>query len=68
MIQLESLQLYTSFFPPTRSHQSKTGAKPRNPFDEQPPQQPDWLLIFVSILFLLSLLIVWLVDIPGLIR
>ncbi|ADB40773.1 hypothetical protein [Spirosoma linguale] len=36
--------------------------------DHKPTRKPDWLLIFVSILFLLSLLIVWLVDVPSLLR
>ncbi|MCX6214137.1 hypothetical protein [Spirosoma sp.] len=36
--------------------------------DHKPTRKLDWLLIFVSILFLISLLIVWLVDVPSLLR
>lgn len=36
--------------------------------DEEPPRKPDWLLILVGILFLLTLLIAWLADIPTLFR
>ncbi|WP_018620118.1 hypothetical protein [Spirosoma luteum] len=38
------------------------------PPDEEPPRKPDWLLILVGILFLLTLLIAWLADIPTLFR
>ncbi|SOD94830.1 hypothetical protein [Spirosoma fluviale] len=34
----------------------------------KPTRQPDWLLIFVIVLFLISLMIVWLVDVPSLLR
>ncbi|GAB3717883.1 hypothetical protein GCM10027592_60360 [Spirosoma flavus] len=59
--------LYTPFFPPspvskqTRNHNKKL-------FGEEPPKNPDWLLIFMGIVFLATLLIVWLVDIPSLIK
>ncbi len=36
--------------------------------DEEPPRKPDWLLILVGILFLLTVLIAWLADIPTLFR
>ncbi len=36
--------------------------------DEKPPRKPDWLLILVSVLFLLTVLIAWLADIPTLFR
>jgi len=37
-------------------------------FGEKPPRQPDWLLVWMGILFLLTLLIAWLADIPGILR
>lgn len=58
---------YTSFFPPSSTRKAESTKNTPNPFDE-PPNNPDWLLIFVSILFLLSLLIVWLVDFPRLLQ
>ena len=36
--------------------------------ESKPTRQPDWLLLFVIVLFLISLLIVWLVDVPSLLR
>ena len=36
--------------------------------DEKPPRKPDWLLILVGVLFLLTVLIAWLADIPTLFR
>ncbi|GAB4024597.1 hypothetical protein [Spirosoma koreense] len=58
---------YTPFFPP--SPVSKiTRNKDRKLFGEEPPQKPDWLMIFMGILFLVTLLIAWLVDIPGLLK
>lgn len=36
--------------------------------DDKPPRKPDWLLILVGILFLLTVLIAWLADIPTLFR
>lgn len=35
---------------------------------KKPPRKPDWLLILVGVLILATLLIAWLVDIPGLFR
>ena len=35
---------------------------------KKPSRKPDWLLIWVGILFLLTLLIAWLVDFPALLR
>lgn len=36
------------------------------PAGNEPPRKPDWLLIMMSILFLLTLLIAWLVGVPVL--
>lgn len=58
---------YTPLFPPvpvskvTRNHAKKM-------FSGEPPQKPDWLVIFMGILFLLTLLLLWIVDIPSLLN
>gem|GEM_PF-1524066 len=67
MIHEKTPFTYTSFFPPSSTRKAESTKKTPNPFDE-PPNNPDWLLIFVSVLFLLSLLIVWLVDFPRLLQ
>ena len=36
--------------------------------DTREPRQPDWLMILMISLFVLTLLIAWLVDIPALLR
>ncbi|WP_460939345.1 hypothetical protein [Spirosoma humi] len=36
--------------------------------EEKPSRKPDWLLIFMGAVFLLTLLIAWLVNIPSLLR
>ncbi|WP_460972897.1 hypothetical protein [Spirosoma migulaei] len=56
---------YTPFFPPGPVSPDAVRKKTTNPLGEKPPRQPDWLLIWVSILFLLTILIAWLVDIPS---
>ncbi|WP_420150693.1 hypothetical protein [Spirosoma sp.] len=61
------LHLYSPFLPPIRFRRGNDQNKPPNPFDEK-PRKPDWLVLFMSALFLLTLLIAWLVDIPGLFR
>jgi hypothetical protein len=45
-----------------KSDRNKLG----NPFEKKPPRKPDWVMILVSIFILLTLLIGWYVDIPGL--
>jgi len=42
----------------------RAGSKP----EEKPSRKPDWLLIFMGAIFLLTLLIAWLVNIPSLLR
>ncbi|MGA0557253.1 hypothetical protein ACO2Q8_11415 [Larkinella sp. VNQ87] len=37
-------------------------------FDDPEPWRPDWLMILMVSLFILTLLIAWLVDIPALLR
>ena len=59
------LQAYSSHSPASArpdSFQNRT----KQPADDEPPRKPDWLLIMVGILFLLTLLIAWLVDVPVL--
>jgi hypothetical protein len=46
---------------------SATQNQPDRPVD-QPPRKPDWLLLLVSVLLLLTLLIAWLADIPKLLK
>jgi hypothetical protein len=35
---------------------------------EKEPRKPDWLMIGMVLLFLMTLLVVWLVNIPSLLR
>ncbi|WP_461052239.1 hypothetical protein [Spirosoma arcticum] len=65
MISPSFLQTYSSFSP--ASVQTDLSPNPTNKsIDDKPPGKPDWLLILVSILFLLTLFIAWLVDVPVL--
>lgn len=65
MISPSILRTYSSFSP--ASVQRDSSRSPANKsINEQPPSKPDWLLIMVSILFLLTLLIAWLTEIPVL--
>lgn len=63
------------FSPVTQAYSSHSSASARPgslqnqtkpSVNDEPPRKPDWLLIMVSILFLLTLLIAWLVDVPVL--
>ena len=43
--------------------------RPKNPVeDPQQPRKPDWLMLLVIGLFLLTLLIAWLTDVPVMFR
>ncbi len=65
MISPFFLQTYSSFAP--ASVQTDVSRSPTNKsINDKPPHKPDWLLVMVSILFLLTLLIAWLTDIPVL--
>lgn len=65
MIFPSFLQTHSSFS--SASVQTDLSRNPSNKLlDDKPPRKPDWLLIMVSILFLLTLLIAWLVDVPVL--
>jgi hypothetical protein len=57
----------SSFDPGSTSRDVLRNPAYRQP-DEKPPRKPDWLLILVSILFLLTVLIAWLAGIPALFR
>lgn len=59
--------LYTPFFPPGPVSKG-TQARDKKLIDEEPPRKPDWLMIFMGVLFLLTLLLLWIVDIPHLLR
>lgn len=52
--------LSTSFFPPGPA---STGTQDREKklFREEQPRKPDWLILLMSALFLLTLLIAWLI-------
>ncbi|MCY7358104.1 MAG: hypothetical protein LH609_11715 [Rudanella sp.] len=60
------LQTYSSYLPTSAHPESPGGA--RRPSGAKPPNKPDWLIIMVSVLFLLTILIAWLVDVPVLSR
>ena len=57
-----------SSFDPTSTSRDVLRNQPYRQPDEKPPRKPDWLWILVSILFLLTVLIAWLADIPTLFR
>ena len=57
----------SSFTPGSTSRDVLRNQAYRQP-DEKPPRKPDWLLILVGVLFLLTVLIAWLADIPTLFR
>ncbi|WP_080056035.1 hypothetical protein [Spirosoma aerolatum] len=59
---------YTPFFPPGPA--TPTRKRPTNDplFNDDRPPQPDWLLILMCALFLLTLFLAWYVDIPRLLH
>ncbi|UFH51982.1 hypothetical protein [Spirosoma sp. KNUC1025] len=62
------LHPYTPFFPPGPA-ETKAYRNRNNPFNrDEPPQKPDWLMIFMGILFVLTLFLLWIVDIPRLLN
>ncbi|WP_420148048.1 hypothetical protein [Spirosoma sp.] len=67
MIHSTSSYLYTPFFPPGPVSKA-TRNRDKKLFSEEPPQKPDWLMVFMGILFLLTLLLLWIVDIPHLLQ
>ncbi|MGV3557299.1 hypothetical protein [Larkinella arboricola] len=46
---------------------SPSSVRPTKP-NTREPWQPDWLMILMVSLFILTLMIAWLVDIPALLR
>ena len=62
--------LYTdsSYLPPGFRNQPAPPTRLKPQTDPKPPRKPDWLLIIMGILFLLTLLVAWLADIPALLR
>lgn len=56
---------YSPFFPPGLATPTKTRPKLKY-LNEDDPRKPDWLILLISALVLLTLLIAWVVDIPGL--
>ena len=68
MLYKKTNYAYASYFPPGSDSRNPTREPLHRPVDEKQPRKPDWLLILVSVLFLITLLIAWLADIPGLFR
>ncbi|QDK81400.1 hypothetical protein EXU85_23435 [Spirosoma sp. KCTC 42546] len=65
MTEKTAIQPYSPFFPPGPATPSKTRPKSKYMYEED-PKKPDWLLLLISALVLLTLLIAWFVDIPAL--
>jgi hypothetical protein len=59
--------VYTSPFTPVSVSPNHTHPRPEHPA-QKPSPKPDWLIILMGILFLITLLIVWLVDVPALFK
>lgn len=59
---------HASYFPPSSTSQDRLKNQTDQRANDRQPRKPDWLLILVSILFLISLLIAWLADIPSIFR
>lgn len=59
------IQAYTPFFPPGPVPKV-TRNKNKQLLNGEPPQKPDWLMIIMGALFLLTLVLLWIVDIPHL--
>ena len=55
-------------FVPNPARQGNGHKRASNKPEEKPSRKPDWLLIFMGAIFLLTLLIAWLVNIPSLLR
>lgn len=55
-----------SSYSPVSARTDSSRKQVSQPAGNEPPRKPDWLLIMVSILFLLTLLIAWLVGVPVL--
>lgn len=53
-----------SLYPPLSTRTGSPRGPAGQPASDEPPRKPDWLLIMVGILFLLTLLIGWLAGIP----
>ncbi|GAB2567451.1 hypothetical protein [Spirosoma areae] len=65
MLITSVVHAYSTFSPDSaRTDSSREQVRP--PAGNEPPRKPDWLLVMVSILFLLTLLIAWLVGVPVL--
>ncbi|WP_157816043.1 hypothetical protein [Spirosoma pollinicola] len=58
---------YSPFFPPSPVSPAESRKTSRFTYNEK-PRKPDWLVLLMSALFLLTLLILWLVEFPSLFR
>ncbi|HLL96692.1 MAG TPA: hypothetical protein VK404_17070 [Spirosoma sp.] len=65
MTLLPSMQAYSSNSP-TFAKADPSPNRLNRPPDDQPPRKPDWLLIMVSILLLVTVLVAWLAGVPVL--
>ncbi|WP_020595958.1 hypothetical protein [Spirosoma panaciterrae] len=63
---IHSAYPYTPFFPPGPATRKRPTPNPL--YDDDQPPQPDWLLILMCALFLLTLFLAWYVDIPRLLH
>ncbi|WP_147367871.1 hypothetical protein [Fibrisoma montanum] len=50
--------------PPTKNRLELPTIPQENPTNKEPPRRPDWLVLLIIGLLLLTLLIVWLTDMP----
>ena len=55
-------------FVPNPARQENGHKRVGSKTEEKPSRKPDWLLIFMGAIFLLTLLIAWLVNVPNLLR
>lgn len=63
----QAASFYPSVFRPLSSG-ADMGYGPvssENPANKEPPRKPDWLLLLMIGLFILTLVIAWLVDFPN---
>ncbi|WP_461092662.1 hypothetical protein [Spirosoma gilvum] len=66
---ITSTHPYTPFFPPGPATPTRNRPQHKPLYDDgDPPPQPDWLLILMCGLFLLTIFLAWYVDIPRLLQ
>lgn len=60
--------LFLSTTPPSAQGAANVARNQPTRPKNQPSRKPDWLLLLISFLLLLTLLIAWLVDMPALLK